>query len=944
MASFSFYDDLRTKSDPSHFTPLHGGNYVGRNLNRYNNPNNPYDENNGITICHMPAFMNWEDYRGVDNSNAVYSSSAGILMAIHHLNNGDGVIIDEVQDLDKKCPIRFTTEMFNTYSTIDSVKGLTDMVTRPTTTADSDSVENPNLYPQPCAIIGTTTSDRSIKLGIVTGVYDLLQVSASATSANLDNIDNYPLFSRTTPSDTDQAQMIVRYLNEELKVNTFAVVFLVDLEYSLSYTKGLQKYAAENGMEVLLVPIKLLTDPKPTVEQVMEQMKVLKDEKINYIISPIHTSHYPKIMTAAGNEGLAGEGNFWIYPGQLSKPIKFPSTSMLSKVSSGNAMFSIDISSDSRKESKHYNSFLKEWSKFGSDDDRLKYLNSKQPQTIKGVENETTKYHRKKEFFENSDDPSFYAVYNYEAVVGMGLAACKAASKAASNRSGANNVDATTSSLLTTWNGQNFDMMFSGKEHHTEFVNNKFVGPSGNVQFGPSTYSRNATSTFYSISNLLEVSAESNDSTRSFLGYKSVLYNATTGKWEKVKMDNGQEKQFVYADGTTKEPTEFKPSPENMNLISTGVRAFCLTLSIIIMILSIGFLVYSIKMKAKRVFKMAQPPFLVMICVGTLLMGVSIIPLSVDEGVTTNQLTLNASCSIFPWFFAIGFIVTFSALFSKLWRVNKIMAESRLLNRVKVTIFDVLVPFMVLLFCNAITLSVWMIVSPPEWNREALDLGKYGQVLSSQGSCHQSGDVAFFAPLIAVNGGALLLACYQAYIGRTATTEVNESKYIGMAMVCIFQSFFFGIPLIVISISDRSAYLFVTTSICFVICIATLLFIFIPKILNQRAVDQGKQKSIVADTGTSSHVSGLSGRATEYRRQKISMIKKPVTNVTTTSVVEESKEETKRHVVKFEGQSDDQSDDEVAKLAISEEQSSGDKDGHSQIVKDETDDKLALLA
>ena len=47
---------------------------------------------------------------------------------------------------------------------------------------------------------------------------------------------------------------------------------------------------------------------------------------------------------------------------------------------------------------------------------------------------------------------------------------------------------------------------------------------------------------------------------------------------------------------------------------------------------------------------------------------------------------------------------------------------------------------------------------------------------------------------------------HQAYRGRNnKKTELNESKYIGMAMLSIFQSFFFGVPLIFISATDRPA-------------------------------------------------------------------------------------------------------------------------------------------
>jgi hypothetical protein len=132
-------------------------------------------------------------------------------------------------------------------------------------------------------------------------------------------------------------------------------------------------------------------------------------------------------------------------------------------------------------------------------------------------------------------------------------------------------------------------------------------------------------------------------------------------------------------------------------------------------------------------------------------------------------------------------------------------------------------------------------------------------VIESEGSCASDHALGFVSAIILVNGTALLLACHQAYIGREVRTEMNESKHIGMAMICIFQSFFFGVPLIFITRNNRSALSFVATSICFVICVATLLFIFVPKILAQRAADKGR-----ISRGRS-NVSGLSTRASQLR-------------------------------------------------------------------------------
>ena len=119
------------------------------------------------------------------------------------------------------------------------------------------------------------------------------------------------------------------------------------------------------------------------------------------------------------------------------------------------------------------------------------------------------------------------------------------------------------------------------------------------------------------------------------------------------------------------------------------------------------------------------------------------------------------------------------------------------------------------------------------WKRKVLDTNDYGQVLSSIGVCHSEDSKLFLAAIGTLDGVAVILACYQAYRSRNAETDLNESKYIGMAMVCIFQSFFFGVPLIIMSRGHSSTWVYVCSSIIFVVCVSVLLFTFLPLMIRE---------------------------------------------------------------------------------------------------------------
>ncbi len=180
---------------------------------------------------------------------------------------------------------------------------------------------------------------------------------------------------------------------------------------------------------------------------------------------------------------------------------------------------------------------------------------------------------------------------------------------------------------------------------------------------------------------------------------------------------------------------------------------------------------------------------------------------------------------------------------------------AQVFRRVTVTIKDVLKPFAILFCCNAIILSAWEWgPDRPKWERRPTEMDDFDRVVSSEGKCSNHGisGLPYFTSLVIVNGMALVLACYQAYLGRDlgreSATELNESKYIAMAMICICECGFFAIPLLFISNSNRSGVLFVMTSLSFVICISTLLFIFVPKVLREKNPHGNRSSTATTDS------------------------------------------------------------------------------------------------
>eukprot|EP00566_Odontella_aurita_P015761 CAMPEP_0113582996 /NCGR_PEP_ID=MMETSP0015_2-20120614/32248_1 /TAXON_ID=2838 /ORGANISM="Odontella" /LENGTH=287 /DNA_ID=CAMNT_0000487777 /DNA_START=121 /DNA_END=981 /DNA_ORIENTATION=- /assembly_acc=CAM_ASM_000160 len=226
-------------------------------------------------------------------------------------------------------------------------------------------------------------------------------------------------------------------------------------------------------------------------------------------------------------------------------------------------------------------------------------------------------------------------------------------------------------------------------------------------------------------------------------------------------------------------------------------------------------------------------------------MGCTLIPLSIDDGIATER-GAGIACMTVPWLFFMGFVITFSALFSKLWRINKIFQQSNF-KKIKVQARDVMIPFAVLFSLNFVFLLCWTLVDPIKWERKKT--GRLGNWGDSYGRCYCEGQawIAFLVLIAAVNISALVLACVEAYRARDINDVYSETKYITVAVVAIFQIFVLGIPIIALTNSNNDethvSYV-VRCLLVFLVSMSVLLLMFVPKmrIKKNSKRDQAKKK------------------------------------------------------------------------------------------------------
>jgi gamma-aminobutyric acid type B receptor len=151
------------------------------------------------------------------------------------------------------------------------------------------------------------------------------------------------------------------------------------------------------------------------------------------------------------------------------------------------------------------------------------------------------------------------------------------------------------------------------------------------------------------------------------------------------------------------------------------------------------------------IVRASQPFFLAMTAAGILIMGATLIPLSYDDNGEAGSMSGFKSvgvCMSIPWLAFTGFTITFSALFSKTWRINTLLNRSSHFVRATVEPRHVLGPFAALLASNWIVLICWTVLDPLTYEREFLPgTDFWNREFASAGSCRSENALAYLIPL-----------------------------------------------------------------------------------------------------------------------------------------------------------------------------------------------------
>ena len=281
-----------------------------------------------------------------------------------------------------------------------------------------------------------------------------------------------------------------------------------------------------------------------------------------------------------------------------------------------------------------------------------------------------------------------------------------------------------------------------------------------------------------------------------------------------------------------------------------AARVTSLTFCGLVLLLSIGFSLWAHLYRRSRVVKAGQPFFLLVLCCGTAILGLSIIPTSVvlappQATRTSAAQNLGVACRSIPWMICLGIFGVYAALASKMHRVNRVFNRSNRFQRVQVRVIDGIGPSLVFLALELVLLITWTASSPLEFENT-----------DDSSACFSPDTVEYSVVLAVLNLALICYALVEAWRARKVAPLYSESSSMFVSTSHVLLAAIIAIPIILltfsadrvsessISVEDsafvRAIRLFAYAALVLVCCCSNLILVFAPKMRSYRTLENEK--------------------------------------------------------------------------------------------------------
>lgn len=693
---------------------------------------------------------------------------AASLVALKHFNERSNDVLENLSEMLDGCNVYMTMDMLNAEvnSVIASSK-LFSYFTKP------QSLQSPH----PAALLGATLSDISLSLAILTGAYGIPQLSPASQTEHLENGDIAPTFGRTVPTNSGVAESVLAYFHK-IGVSHFYLLHEFG-DYGLSLRTQFSEAIELGRHQTRMLAAQYDPFEPGSLE---EALKSIRASGVKYIFGVLFTWNHREVLERVYDLGLIGPGYSWYLPDVITDPFyQLNRTSDAKYIAALNGINQVGFwvppnpafekaLINALKTDADFQSFFIESHK--GDMPLLQFMNLTEMIPV----------------------ITFYSHFAYDTVMTLGLAAC--------------NVNET---------------LFTGHDYNQEIRRTKFKGTTGQVEFDPSTGTRRYETVKYGFDNFFIDEDVSTDEIAFVRARVSMVVDLTENLITEINPP-------IFADGTSQPPIPLSPNPYRMNLVPVGAFAVGWILAGATIFVCLILAVWVYQHRNDQAVRAAQPRFLLILLMGTILMAASIVPLSFQE--PTSQRGLNIACMATPWLFCIGFSIAFSTIFTKTWRLSLIIQDSVDLKRSHLKLQHVMLPFFVILSINVALLVTWTMKAPLVWTR--VDVGikdVFDRSLESYGHCTGAIDEdtgtrksdLFGGLTIAFNGLVVLIAFCQAFSKRHVPTLFNDAPQMALCTACMLESFVVGIPVLLLVESNPTASFLIQSLLTFAFCLAILI-------------------------------------------------------------------------------------------------------------------------
>lgn len=714
---------------------------------------------------------------------------ASSLIAMRVFNERDATVVPELaQELFQDCNVKFDFDNSLVFNT--------------QTTGHYAAQQLQEQESYPCAIAGPFNDMPAQELSVLAAASKFPVTVHRAFNLRVVADDFSPYTSQVFPDLMAHGDQLVAFLRFIGRTDYIAAIYALS-DTGIQRSEVLSLSLAGAGMKHRLISYLVPGWEGTADETIRMAMKQVKDSGYRTIVMApeLILRELPLIAAAAEEFGLNNGDYVWVLFGQIDPAMLELGNNNVTKLLSGAAwagpleLHYVDESS----------LFLRAWIQSNANDvDRANAANPIEP-------GEPGHFFAEPDFFQVYR-PDYGDGFVFDAVMSTGIGAC-----------------------LANVNGGNVT-----SEAHVQSIRKvEFSGATGRVKFGvgkENIGARDAETVTWGIFNLLPPIEPFEDFT-----FADLYINGT---WTKFV-------DFVYADGTTEPPALLRDTPEQ-NYLNSGIRGFGLASMGIVMALATATILWVYVNREHRILRAAQPQFLYILAFGSIVSVSTVLVISFDESYGWSERALGRACMALPWLLSLGHIITYGALFAKLWRINKVLQFTRR----KISVKQVVWPVAALAISALAVLSVWTAIDPFQWERVVID----DVTGESIGECRSDHMTAFLAPLVTLMIIPTILTGFMAWKTKDIDDSYSESQWIFTMIVIQVEVIFIAVPTITVlrDVSTDGRYLGFMFMLLTFPCSA-LGFVMIPKVLAHRRATHGGATA-GSKRGQSSggvHVSGL---------------------------------------------------------------------------------------